>query len=92
MELHEKLNALMEEIDEETKASLNIKYGVRISELGAGKLRSAGISQGFIITKVDQTDIKDKKQLMDFLELKSGGVLIEGIYPNGKRAYYGFGL
>ena len=92
MELHEKLNALMEDIDEETKASLNIKYGVRISELGAGKLRSAGISQGFIITKVDQTDIKDKKQLMDFLELKSGGVLIEGIYPNGKRAYYGFGL
>jgi hypothetical protein len=26
------------------------------------------------------------------LENKTGGVLIEGMYPNGMRAYYGFGL
>ena len=26
------------------------------------------------------------------LENKKGGVLIEGIYPNGMRAYYGFGM
>jgi hypothetical protein len=26
------------------------------------------------------------------LAAKRGGVLIEGIYPNGVRAYYGLGL
>jgi hypothetical protein len=29
---------------------------------------------------------------MDLLEEKEGGVLIEGVYPNGTKAYYGFGL
>jgi hypothetical protein len=28
----------------------------------------------------------------EILSHKSGGVLIEGVYPNGVRAYYGFGL
>jgi len=92
LELHEKLNALMEDIDDETKALLKINSGVRIAEIGTGKLRSAGISKDFIITKVDQITIKDKKHLMEVLESKSGGVLIEGVYPNGKKAYYGFGL
>jgi serine protease Do len=92
LELHEKLNALMEDIDDETKALLKINSGVRIAEIGTGKLRSAGISKDFIITKVDQITIKDKKHLMEVLESKSGGVLIEGVYHNGKKAYYGFGL
>ena len=92
LELHEKLNALLEDIDEETKAALKINSGVRIAEIGSGKLRSAGIAKDFIITKVDQTIIKDKNHLLDVLESKSGGVLIEGTYPNGKKAYYGFGL
>jgi len=26
------------------------------------------------------------------LQDKAGGVLIEGVYPNGVKAYYGFGL
>jgi hypothetical protein len=30
--------------------------------------------------------------LAGILENKKGGVLIEGVYPNGMRAYYGFGL
>ncbi len=92
VEIHEKLNALMENVDDETKELLDISSGVQIKELGSGKLRSAGMAQGFIITKVDQTVIKDKNHLIEVLESKKGGVLIEGIYPNGKRAYYGFGL
>jgi len=30
--------------------------------------------------------------LKDILESKKGGLLIEGVYPNGTRAYYALGL
>lgn len=92
LELHEKLGALIEDIDDETKSSLGIDHGVRVAELKAGKLRSAGIMKGFIITSIDEEAINSKEELFNVLENKEGGVLLEGIYPNGKRAYYGFGL
>lgn len=92
LEIHEKLNALFEDIDDETRQNLGIRNGVRVKELGSGKLKSAGIMQDFIITKVDQDEIKGKDHLFEVLKDKSGGVLIEGVYPNGKRAYYGFGI
>jgi S1-C subfamily serine protease len=92
LDLHEKLNALFEEVDAETMEKLKIDAGVQVKELGPGKLRNAGIAPSFIITKVDQTPVKNKEQLFELLNEKSGGILLEGVYPNGKRAYYGFGL
>ena len=58
----------------------------------AGKLRSAGIKEGFIITSIDKKPILSTSDLDSALKTKQGGVLIEGIYPNGMRAYYGFGI
>jgi serine protease Do len=92
LEIHQKLGALLKTIDDEKAKELNIAGGVEILELGAGKLRNSGIMKEFIITKVDQITIKDKQQLLDLLENKTGGVLIEGVYPSGKKAYYGFGM
>ena len=60
--------------------------------LNGGKLRSAGIREGFIITKIDKKDVSSLEDVKSTLENKDGGVLIEGVYPNGMRAYYGFGL
>ena len=92
LELHEKLGAILEEINDETKSELGINHGIRVTELKAGQLRSAGIVKGFIIMSIDELDVKSKDELFDFVESKKGGVLIEGIYPDGKKAYYGFGL
>jgi serine protease Do len=92
LDMHERLNALLEDADDDTKASLGIQNGVIVKELGPGKLRSAGIGPNFVITKVDQVEVKNKKHFFELLEKKTGGILIEGLYPNGKHAYYGFGL
>jgi hypothetical protein len=53
---------------------------------------AAGVKKGFIVTKIDGTRVSSPEELKSTLEGKSGGVLIEGIYPNGTKAYYGFGL
>ena len=92
LELHEKLGALLEDINDETKSELGITHGVRVAELKAGKLRSSGILKGFIILSLDEEDVMSKNDFFEKLESKNVGVLIEGVYPNGKKAYYGFGL
>lgn len=76
---------------EELKA-LKLDHGVKIARLSGGKLRSIGIREGFIITKIDQQPMESPKDIERALERKQGGVLIEGVYPNGMRAYYGLGV
>lgn len=72
--------------------ALRITGGAKVQTLNTGKLKAAGIQRGFIITKVDSERVDSPEDLADVLKGKSGGVLIEGVYPNGTKAYYGFGL
>ncbi len=86
------LGAVFEEMSSEEMAKYKITGGVKISKLDPGKLANAGIKEGFIITSVDKKKITSLKDIQTTLADKTGGVLIEGMYPNGMRAYYGFGL
>lgn len=86
------LGAVMEPVSSAEMKKLSIEHGLRISRLGAGKLLNAGIKEGFIITSVDKKKITSIDDIKTVLANKKGGVLIEGIYPNGMRAYYGFGM
>ncbi len=86
------LGASFKSVPESSMKSLGIEYGLQVSGLRAGKLRDAGIKEGFIITKVDGKPIRTEQDLVTAISNKEGGVLVEGIYPNRTRAYYGFGL
>jgi hypothetical protein len=85
------LGAVFEPITQDDMRRLRIASGIKIKQLGEGKLANSGIKEGFIITSIDKKTVTDVEDL-NFLESKKGGVLIEGVYPNGFRAYYGFGL
>lgn len=76
---------------EEMKA-LNIRNGVKVTAINGGRLRSSGIKEGFIITRIDQQPVTTPEDIARVLDNKRGGVLIEGIYPNGTKAYYGLGV
>ena len=86
------LGASFEKVGESERKKLGIDGGLKVVDLEAGKLRSAGIKEGFIITGVDKKKINSVEDLAKALENKQGGILIEGIYPNRMRAYYGFSL
>ncbi len=86
------LGATFQNVPKEAKSKLGIESGVQVSKMMAGKLRSSGIREGFIITSVDKKPIRTTADLEDALKTKQGGVLIEGVYPNGMKAYYGFGI
>ncbi|MGR6088431.1 MAG: Do family serine endopeptidase [Arcticibacter sp.] len=86
------LGAEFEIVSREEGAKLGIRSGVKISKLDSGKLRNAGIREGFIIQSIDNRPVSTPDDIVNILNSKKGGVLIEGVYPNGTRAYYGFGL
>ncbi len=86
------LGASLKAADKALLEQLEIEYGVQVEELRSGKLLQSGVKRGFIITKVDGNGVKTPDDLVDKLQKKDGGVLIEGVYPNGQRAYYGFGM
>ncbi|HWY36942.1 MAG TPA: Do family serine endopeptidase, partial [Bacteroidia bacterium] len=86
------LGAAFEQVTKEEMTRLKISNGVRISKLQNGKMAAAGIREGFIVTSIDKKKVNNIDDVESALKNKQGGVLIEGIYPNGMRAYYGFGL
>jgi Do/DeqQ family serine protease len=86
------MGAELEKVNETVKNKLNISNGLKIKDLGSGKLKDAGIREGFIITGVNKTPVSSIDDFKEILKQSSGGVLIEGIYPNGEKAYYVFGL
>ncbi|MFZ1693492.1 MAG: trypsin-like peptidase domain-containing protein, partial [Flavobacteriales bacterium] len=91
----EKMEALGAELrtatDDELKA-LRLKSGVKVAAVNGGKFRASGIREGFIITRIDQQPVSAPADVEKALASKRGGVLVEGVYPNGMKAYYGLGL
>jgi serine protease Do len=86
------LGGTFENASDDEKSRLGLNGGVKVSKLLAGKLRSAGIKEGFIITNIDKKPIRSTDDIETALRSKQGGILIEGVYPNGLKAYYGFGI
>ena len=71
---------------------LDINSGLQIKDLGSGKWKETDIKEGFIITKIDRREINSPEDLSMALRRSEGqGILIEGLYPNGEKAYYGVG-
>ncbi len=86
------LGGTFQPVSKDTKSKLGLDGGVQVSKLMSGKLRTAGIREGFVITSIDKKPIRTTSDLEEALKTKQGGVLIEGVYPNGMKAYYGFGI
>ena len=76
--------------DEKTQYGLT--NGLKIVRIYDGKVKAAKIPKGFIITKIDRKVIGSIQDLKQVLKDRTGGVLIEGIDPDGEKAFYGIGF
>ncbi|MBK5202391.1 MAG: Do family serine endopeptidase [Prolixibacteraceae bacterium] len=85
------LGATFKDISKKEAFKLHINNGIKIARLDKGKLKDAGLKSGFIIIYVNKEEVKSIEDFERIVNHSSGGVLIEGIYPNGERAYFVFG-
>ena len=86
------LGAKFEEVSNKDRQNLDIKSGIKVKDVGQGKLKSAGIRNGFIITAVNDKPVhstSDIQAIINTVEPK-GRILINGVYPNGQVTYYVF--
>lgn len=82
------LGAEFSPLSEANAGDYEAKTGLKVERLYAGKLRAAGVREGFLITRVDKKKILSQSDLEAAIENAQGAVLVEGEYPNGRRAAY----
>ena len=86
------LGASFNEVSGSELKRLGIDGGVKVTEVRAGKFRSVGIRENFIITQINNKKIGSIDDLKEIIESAEGGVYIEGVYPDGLIAYYALRL
>lgn len=86
------LGAEFVSISSQEREKLEIRNGIKIKVLNKGKLKDAGLKEGFIITNVNKKSISEVNDFKREIGNAKGGILVEGVYPNGELAYYVFGV
>ena len=79
-------------ITDSQKEQLNIGYGLQVLKVSGGKLKDAGVPQGFVIQRVNDQSVKTiedlQKVVKEASKSKEPVLWIQGIYPTGKKGYF----
>ena len=82
----------IKEASEEILKRYGLKHGVEIVELGPGKLKEAGATEGFIIQYVNDQAVKTPQDIIDIVKKSKRAVFVEGVTTSGRTGYFGFGV
>jgi serine protease Do len=84
------LGLVLEEVDSKVLSRMELKNGVRVKELGNGRLsKYTDIREGFIITKINDVEVRTVKEVNSILEKKKEGemVILSGTYEDFPREF-----
>ena len=75
------------------QAKLGIEGGAKITGIKGSAFRESGMGDGFIITRIDKNPVNKPADVKTYLDeaRESQGALVEGLYPDGRKAYYPIG-
>ena len=83
-------------ISDAQKEQLNIGYGLQVLKVSGGRLKDAGVPQGFIIQRVNDESVKSIEDLQKIVKEASTSkepvLYVQGIYPTGKKGYFAIPL
>jgi serine protease Do len=86
------LGAEFTPLSEREKNAYKLNSGLKVENIREGRLRNIGIKEGFIITNIGEKQVNSISDITNALKSERKGLLIEGVYPNGAKAYYGLGI
>jgi serine protease Do len=72
---------------------LGIEGGAQISGVRSSNFKETGMAEGFIITRIDKNPVRKPADVKNYLDQAkdNSGALVEGVYPDGRKAYYPIG-
>lgn len=94
----ESLGAAFKDLKPSMKQTLGIRNGVQVDGITNGKFKEAGIRDGFIILRINDTPVTSSNDIEKIFNniTKSNSqekvMFIVGLYPNGKTGYYAVDL
>lgn len=92
------LGCMFKSLSDQRKRELGIRNGVEVVDLKDGKFKNAGIREGFIIVRINNTAISSQEDVETIYNsiMKSTDddkvMYIVGIYPTGTKKYYAVDL
>jgi S1-C subfamily serine protease len=90
-ETNDLYGAQFEPLSSREKERLQVDGGLKVVKVGSGKLKDAGLMEGFIITDVNKKPVYDVDDFKRIVGAARGGILVEGLLPDGSPAYFVFG-
>ncbi len=84
------MGARLEPISESDMRELNLEYGLKITEIGDGRLRDLGMRRGYIILTINGSKVSTASQVKDLTNNGQDLTAIEGIQSNGTVFSYQF--
>lgn len=84
------MGAVLTEPTNQALMNLRLRHGVEVTELDEGAIKKSGVKKGFIITHINKRPVNTTDDVYALLKKIKGAVYIDGIYPNGISASYGF--
>lgn len=85
-------------ISNETRQKLGISNGVQVTGLKNGAFRDAGVKDGFIITEINGRRVNSSDEVEQIYNSVMRNddddkvLIINGLYPNGRKYYYAVNL
>ncbi|WP_229725402.1 S1C family serine protease [Hymenobacter baengnokdamensis] len=72
---------------------LGIEGGAQVSGIKGSNFKETGMADGFIITRIDKNVVRKPADVQAYLDQAkdNSGALVEGVYPDGRKAYYPIG-
>jgi S1-C subfamily serine protease len=79
-------------VTDQQKKALEINYGLEVTKVSNGALKTAGINKGFIIQEINDTPMKSLDDLQTIVKSASTSkdpvLYVKGIWPTGKKDYF----
>lgn len=87
------LGASLQKMKSDELQDLGIQSGLKITDIEDGILKRGGISEGFIITEINEVKVNSQSTLDRAIKSgRSNYVRLKGLYPNGTKVSYEFML
>ena len=85
------LGASFRPVTEQQKKEFDLTFGLEVTKVEKGAIKSGGIEQGFIMLYANDTPLKSLFDLQELVKSASTSqdpvLIIKGIWPSGKRDY-----